>query len=181
MNLAIEEIDCSLKEYLKSVREIHEEEMNVRWRDLGPFTFRSGKGRLAEITSSSPLGEVKMLQAILVQDHCAYILTGAVLREEFSRFQSELIAAMHSLTLKPDLFSAIQDAAKKSVLEKLFSSFGQILPEKRTSEWEKLQKIVLEEHASLGPCWHFFALKEGYSRIFPTTESVYTGQKPPCQ
>jgi hypothetical protein len=167
LNLAIEEIDVSLKEYLKDVREIHETEMNVQWRDLGPFTFGSGKGRLTEITSSSAIGDVKMLQAILVQDGCAYILTGAVLKKEFLAMQKTLLSAIRSLTIVPDLFSAISNPSQRSRLTELFCAFDQkALPEERQTQWSRLQKVILDDFASMGAYWQILILKEGYQRIF---------------
>lgn len=167
LNLATEDVDVSLKEYLKCVRQIHESELNVKWRDLGAFTFQSGKGRLSEIDSSSPAGEVKMLQGIFIQDGCAYILTAAVSKDDFSSMQKDLLAALRSLTVSPNLFAPILDAKKKHDLEAAFGSYENLKSQKqRQNAWEELQKIVLEDHASLGSCWQALALKEGYLRIF---------------
>jgi len=167
LNLAIEEVDLSLKEYLKSVREIHENEMKVTWRDLGPFTFKSGKGRLAEITTPSPLGDVKMLQGILVQDGFAYILTGAVLKQEFSFWQTSLINALHSLTIVPDLFSAINDPAQRSHLQETFLSFDHLnTKQDRQTKWSSLQKTIQANFASMGSHWQILTLTEGHRRIF---------------
>jgi len=168
LNLATEAIDVSLKEYLKAVRTIHETEMNVKWRDLGPFTFRTGIGRLTEITSQCPMGEVKMLQGILIQDGTAYILTGAVLKEEFLDQQNAILSAMRSLSVVSDLFSVISDEPKKEALRKRFESYNALSDDpERQKEWKHLQKIVLEDYASFGGYWHFLVLKEGYQRIFP--------------
>jgi hypothetical protein len=178
LNLATEQVDVPLKEYIKAVREIHESEMKVKWRDLGAFSFRAGKGRLTEITSQSPYGEIKMLQGLFVEDGWAYILTGAVLRDEFGAMQKTLLAALHSLSLIPDLFSAITDTPKKCLLQEAFQSFNSLSSDnERQNQWKQLQKMVVEEHASLGSYWHFLVLKEGYSRIFPSD----TGQKPSSQ
>ncbi len=68
INLSIEEVDLSLMAYVKLIREIHQTEMNLLWRDLGEFTSQAGKGRLGEISSQSTFGEIKMLQGILVKD-----------------------------------------------------------------------------------------------------------------
>ena len=167
LNLATEKTDVTLKEYIKAVRKIHESEMNAQWRDLGPFTFSSGKGRLAEITTSSPLGVVKMLQGILVQDGCAYILTGAVLKDEFSSWQKDLLNTMHSLMVVPDLFSAIADLSQRSRLQEIFRSFDHLSSaEERQIQWSRLQKIILDDFASMGSHWHLLILKEGHKRIF---------------
>lgn len=167
LNLAIEEIDVPLKEYLKAVRKIHETEMKVEWRDLGAFTFNSGKGRLAEITTPSPIGAIKMLQGILVQGRYAYILTGAALKEEFSTWQKPLLNALHSLAVVPDLFSAIADTSLRSSLQKTFYAFDHLsTDEERRTEWSKLQKTIVSDFAPMGAHWQFLILKEGHQRIF---------------
>jgi hypothetical protein len=167
LNLAIEKIDVPLKEYLKAVREVHETEMNVKWRDLGSFTFSSGKGRLAEITSSTPFGEMKMLQGIMIKDGFAYILTGAALKEEFSALQKPLLDAMHSLTVIPDLFSAISNADHRKRLQEDFQSFDQLsTDEERQTQWSLLQKTILGNYAFMGSYWQILILKEGHQRIF---------------
>ena len=66
INLAIEEIDTNLKEYMLAVKEIHLAQAGTTWRDLGKFKTKSGTGRLTEIGVISPHGSIKMLQMILV-------------------------------------------------------------------------------------------------------------------
>jgi hypothetical protein len=178
LNLAIEEVDLSLKAYVKVVRDIHEIEMNVPWRDLGEFNFRGGKGRLGEITSQSPFGEVKMLQGILVKDGFAYILTGAALRDDFAENRGVFLKALRSLTLISDLFSPNFNMENRENLKPRFDQYLSLeSEEKRQQEWSSLQKIVAEQHTSLGTHWHYLVLKEGYQNIFPSD----TGQKPSPQ
>jgi hypothetical protein len=172
LNLAVEEIDVPLDVYIKSVRRIHESEMNMKWRDLGPFTFNSGKGRLAEISGSSPMGEVKMLQGIYVQDRFAYIVTGAVLKDEFASQQKTVLNAIRSLTIAPDLFSTIADASQRSSLQDCFRSFSHLTsPEERQNEWSHLQNVILKDFSSMGAHWQILILKEGYQQIFNNKNS----------
>lgn len=175
INLATEKTDCSLKEYVKIVKELHEKEMHISWRDLGDFTFRAGKGRLGEITASSPFGEIKMLQGILVKDGWAYVLTGSALREEFPEFRGAILAALRSLSLSADLFSAISNPASQEMLKQLFEQFNSLeSPSLQKQEWESLQKILSKEFAQMGQYWHYLVLKEAHKLIF-------AGQKPSLQ
>lgn len=166
LNLAIEEVDVSLKEYLKAVREIHESEMHIQWRDLGAFSFQAGPGRLTEMTSSSPAGEIKMLQGILVQGGCAYILTGAALTQDFPSLRATLLTALRSLTLVPDLLSAIGNQKERASLQERFHRFKELPPSDREKEWEHLQQIVLKDFPALGSYWHLLVLKEGHRALF---------------
>ncbi len=164
INLATEEIEVSLKEYVKDVKEIHLSDKNTTWRDLGSFAMKGGVGRLTEITSPSAWGEVKMLQAILVQGKMAYILTAAVLKKEYPNFQKEILESLQSLSLQPDLF-AIVDEQKKSEIAQIFASLGNAsdAPE---IKWKHLQKIIAEQYQEMGSHWQFLALQEGHSKIF---------------
>ncbi len=100
INLATEEeVDVSLKEYVKAVKELQLADPMTKWRDLGKFAMEGGTGRLIEMTSPSPWGEVKVFQAFLVADQTAYILTAAVLKEDLPKLQSQLLASLRSLTL----------------------------------------------------------------------------------
>ena len=168
INLATEEIDVNLKEYVKAVKEIHLAEPNTTWRDLGKFVTRSGPGRLIEITSSSPLGEVKILQLIFVKDTVAYILTGAALKKEFIQFQNIFTQVFQSLTLTSDLFTLLPLEKKKQFEE--FFAFILSIPGKtdkeRDEEWRILQKKVLQETPSMGSYWQFLVLQEGREKIY---------------
>jgi len=99
ITLASEEVELSLKDYAKAVKQIHLEDPNIKLRDLGKFNVVGGEGRLMEITSFCPCGEVKMLQALFVQGSKAYILTAAVLKKDFAEHQAELLKSLRSMTV----------------------------------------------------------------------------------
>lgn len=162
INLAVEEIDGTLKEYVKAVKEIHLAEPKIQWRDLGKFTTRAGEGRLTEISKPSAFGEMKIFQAMVVKENKAYILTAALLQEDLSKFRPAILESFHSLSLVPDLWAPIQDGAQQKEIQDLFASFhktGDLEVQK-----QKLKQQV-EAHADLGPYWQFLALKEGLSKL----------------
>ena len=167
LSFTTEPTDLSLKEYIKAVKAIHESDLHVVWRDLGEFAFRAGKGRLGEICNPTPLGEMRILQGILVQNGCAYILTGAALKEEFAEHRASLVAAIRSLALLPNLFSAISDPKTREELKNRFDKLALLdSAEMREKEWQTLQKTLPKEFAQLGGYWHILALQEGFNRIF---------------
>lgn len=163
INLAIEEnIDVSLKEYVKAVKELQAEDITSQWRDLGVFPLKCGKAKLIEITNKSAWGEIKVLQLLFVADDTAYILTAAVHKDDFLKFQKELIQSFSSLTLAEDLFSEIPDLAKRSAFTSFFSKLGS---NEKDLEWENLQKEVAQ-HTYLGQYWTFLILQEGLLKIY---------------
>ena len=163
INLATEEVNLSLKEYVKVVKELHLQDPQVKLRDLGKFSMKGGKGQLLEMSNPSPFGEMKLLQAILVKKGTAYILTAAVLKKEFTKFQKDLLIALESLDLAKDIWSPIQNVELKDKLKSLFSSLGSV--ESKDKEWKTFQKEILAID-SLGPYWKFLALKEGKHKIY---------------
>lgn len=176
INLAFEEVeDVSLKEYLKAVKELHLAQTNTKWRDLGKFPMQAGEGRLTEITSVSAWGEVKMLQAIVLKENIAYILTAAVVKPDLPKFQAEILKSFQSLNLVPDLFSPIKNDQKRLELRDLFSSLGHFsngeTPEEQQKQWELLQKRIAEDASYMGNHWQFLVLKEGHERIYSSPSS----------
>jgi hypothetical protein len=160
INLATEEVDVSLKQYVKAVKKIHCDEPHTSWRDLGKFTMQAGEGRLTEIDTASPWGKVKMLQALFVKDSTAYIITGASLKEEFLTFQKDFLDTFRSFSLIADLLSPLSKE-KKAQFNALFTNCSQP-PEER---WKKMQTLAAD-CTDLGAHWNFLLLQEGHSKIF---------------
>lgn len=170
MNLATEEVDVSLKEYVKAVKEINLKEPNTTWRDLGKFEMKAGTGRLSEISAKTPHGEVKTLQAFLVHERTAYILTATTLKKDLSSLQEKILASFRSFSLEDSLFEAIKDQERQQKIKRLFVGLGDFPPEADVSlgkqkQWEMLQRDVVDEFPEMGGYWHFLTLKEGLSKI----------------
>ncbi len=162
INLASEDVDVPLKDYLKAVKNLQSADPTTKWRDLGKFSMQGGIGRLTEMSSTSAWGELKILQAIFVGDQKAHILTAALLKEDFPKFQNELLKSFQSLCLIDDVWSPISDPEEQARFKALFSSLGNSAEKER--ELDLLQKQVGAK-AELGPYWQFLALQEGRSRI----------------
>jgi hypothetical protein len=167
INLAIEEVDVDLKSYLKAVKEIHLSDRGTTWRDLGKFMTRLGEGRLTEIGTLSKIGSVKMLQMIVIKDHCAYILTGAAIKEEFLKFQEDFVKTFQSFRLESNLFSSLA-GDKKMRFEAFFSEIGDAAGDaaKQEAKWNELQKMVAQETSCMGNYWQFLVLKEGREKLY---------------
>lgn len=170
INIAMEEIDVSLKEYVKAVKEIHSRESGTKWRDLGKFSMKGGVGRLTEMTSQTPFGETKILQAILVREKRAYLLTASALKKDFPSLQKEILSSLQSLALYENLFAAIPDLAKQMRLADFFASLGSRDPGEnrviaKQKQLKRLLTEILEGYPEMGGHWEFLALKEGISKI----------------
>ncbi len=165
INLATEEVDVSLKEYVKAVKELQTADPNTQWRDLGKLSMKAGDGRLIEITDPAPFGEVKIFQALFVNGETAYILTAAALKEDLNKLRNEIIQSFKTFNLVDDLWSLIGNESKRTDFKALFLSLG--ASEEKELEWKKLQTEV-QSHSELGPFWQFLALEQGHAKIFQT-------------
>ena len=168
MNLATEVIDTSAREYLKAVKEIHLANPSTKWRDLGKFVTLAGEGRLTEITTISPAGEVKMLQMILVKGKMAYILTGAAIKADYLAIQKTFIKAFESFSLPTDLFSSLsQEEASpmKQFFENLASQSSPPSKEEATLQWEEFQHLAENYSEKMGKYWQFLILKDGLQKF----------------
>lgn len=169
INLAVEEeVDLSLKEYAKVVKELQKAENGTQLRDLGSFPMKCGKGKLLEITNPSPWGDIKILQALYVQDNQAYILTAAVLREDFLTLQKEILASFGTLAFTDDLFLQIEDVQKRKDFSAYFAQLG--MGAQKDVEWEALQK-KLSQFAHLGSYWVYLLAQEGHAKIYSSKGS----------
>ena len=163
INLATEETDASLKEYVKAVKEIHLSQPNTTVRSLGKFCMKGGEGLLLEISAPSFWGPLTLLQAILVRDDIAYILTGAILKTQFLKLQQEVLGALKTLSFAQDFAAPILDPAQKEAFQALFSSLGS---QPKKEEWKALQSMAESLGKEMGAHWQFLVLKEGHAKIY---------------
>ena len=164
LNLAIEEqVDVSLKQYVKAVKKLQTKDHKKKWLDLGALSMVAGPGHLIEMTEESPWGELKILQAFYVQNKTAYILTASLLKEDYIGFQKEIVSAFKTFQLTDTLWTPIVDAIQRDHFRTLYSSLGTSESE---VEWQTFQKAVADLN-DLGPYWQFQALQSGKEKIYP--------------
>lgn len=170
INLALETVNVSLKDYLKAVKQIHISQPNTHWRDLGKFKFIAGEGRLTEISSRSAFGEIKMLQAIFLKDQTAYILTAAAQKKDYIKQQRALLQSLQSLTLAPDLYSPLPE---KQSFQNFFASLTTAEEKSdawKSTKWSSLQSLVEAAGPQMGPHWQFLVLQEGHKQIYTSSQ-----------
>jgi hypothetical protein len=134
INLSEEKITITFKQYLKAVQKIHESDPKNRWRSLGEIPTKEGNAALSSIDTETSLGKIRLLQMIFCKGETAYILTGASLLEDFSKYQKEFLNAFKSFRLMPD-----------SILEEKAESIASTLNKDSTKEIQKALKKETEE------------------------------------
>jgi len=162
LNLAIENVEGTLNEYLNDVKAIYEQDRKNHWRKLGKVRTNAGDAQLTEIDMLSPLGSVRMLQLILIKERQAYIITAAALKNDFCSYYRDFQEAFHSLTVTSDLFEAIPQLERKTVLKQAVNTliWARSEEEFEKNHWIPFQKKLQEEYEDMGSFWQTLFLKD---------------------
>lgn len=165
INLAVEEVDLSLSEYLKAVKQIHERDRNNQWRQLGKVKTQAGLAQLTEIDTTSEYGPMRILQLILVKEGKAYVLTAAALKEDFPDYYKEIQTAFRSLTLSTDLFSAIPQLDRKEALMQMQARLMEEAKDNQEKAWKPFEKAVVEKFEDMGAFWQILVLQNAREKL----------------
>jgi hypothetical protein len=98
INLATEEFQGTLKDYMKIVKKINASQGSA-WKDLGKISTDAGVGSLSQIDIETNWGPVRMMHLILVHSGQAFIVTAAAIKEEFPDFYKDFFNAFISLKI----------------------------------------------------------------------------------
>lgn len=101
VNLTSEKVEISIQEYLKAVEATCKSKKQT-WRHMGQIASKAGKAELTQIEMSTKFGDLRLFQAILIQDGVAYILTTSALKKEFGKYAGVMEKSIRSLSFKSD-------------------------------------------------------------------------------
>ena len=99
ITIAIEPFEGTLKDYLKIVKNINDDQ-KTEWKNLGKMTTKAGVANLSQYDEKSNWGLVRTMTAILVKNGNAYILSATALKSEFSGFYKDFFEAMKSFSIE---------------------------------------------------------------------------------
>jgi len=174
INLSIEPTSASLEEYLKVIKEIHEQDRDKEWGLLGKMQTQAGLAQLTQINTTSEFGAVRILQLILIKQGNAYILTAAALKKEFSLYYSLFHKALRSLTLSTDLIEALPLLEKRDQL-RLSKETLLKAPEEISEKTPRFHSFAKEVHAyaqDLGAYWEYLLLQQTQEALLAKKEEV---------
>jgi hypothetical protein len=151
---------CSLREYVQEAKRLHAQSSDISSvRDLGTIPTKAGDAALIELSSSSPWGPTRLMQAIWVQDGTAYLLTSACLKLESLSLQKELLQSFKTFHFVENLLEPVQDPYLREALQYRIDHMFE------ECHWLELQAQVEALSSALGPYWAFAVLKQGYSKF----------------
>lgn len=161
INIATEEIDVSGNEYVSIVVKMHKDDPNIEFRGLGKIKTQSNIADLFELTTKTNFGPVKMLQAVIVNEHKAYVLTGAMHIDEFKTMSKTILKTFQSFQIVDNLVNCVNDQAKREKLEKAIDGLANSKSTK-DKDWKKFEKLVLKDFKELGEFWQLQVMKDAY-------------------
>lgn len=84
LNVAVEPTNETLNNYYAAAKSYHISEPDTHCNDLGVIITKCGQAKMMQIDRVSTWGNVRFIQASIIIDQVAYVITGTCLREDFS-------------------------------------------------------------------------------------------------
>ncbi|MBM3191110.1 MAG: hypothetical protein FJZ63_00455 [Chlamydiae bacterium] len=182
LNLGIEKVSVTLPEYIAAVKKQLSSDRKNRWHEVGFLPTKAGKAHISQIDVKAECGDIRSMQAILIQNGTAYVMTAVALREDFLTYHNDFIHAFESFTLCPNaLHSLASDALKALYQDKithLLQDFHKTLAEKKLSPekafshtafqkgpWKVFEKAISKAFKDQGLVWQVMASKEVKERL----------------
>lgn len=100
LNIAHEMTDSALSEYIALAKTYHEGYGNTRCALLGKMKTAAGEVELMQIDRPSQWGDVRFLQAMLIHNGEAFVITATCLKKEFGSLSSHLFRAIQSISFR---------------------------------------------------------------------------------
>ena len=170
ITLALEKIgEVDSKTYLEAVKKVHGRH---KVDTLGTFQSKVGKGYLLQIDMENQWGEIRLLQAITLQDGYALIQTGASLKKDFLKVHEIFLASFKSLETYPSLLDSCSDPLFQKKTQELTRSFKKYRstskdtiptlfksPFFQNNQWKPFVKYIEKRLTSKGVCWQLLATR----------------------
>lgn len=172
MNLSWEPYKGTLKQYLKTVKNLNSAQ-GYEWKDLGTIQTQAGIGSLSQVETKSQWGDVRLMHVILINNGNVYILTASALKDEFPQFYKTFFDSMRSLRVAKDLYDTVSDiklrAQLKEATNKLIHQWKNLVSQKKNSNMseQELQKEIFTSAQFQNEYWKPFLemLKQKYGNL----------------
>lgn len=99
INIAQEKTTLPIKEYIIQAKQYHEGLGNTRCQLLGQLKTPSGPVEILQIDRPTQWGDMRFIQAMLIEGSDAYVVTATCLKEEFGALSSQIFKSIQSLSI----------------------------------------------------------------------------------
>ncbi len=96
INIAVEETSSSLENYMREAKLYHEAQKNTQCSALGKLATHAGQAELLQIDTMTQWGRVRFIQAIMIKEKIAYVITATCLFDEFSSLSSPIFKSIQT-------------------------------------------------------------------------------------
>ena len=86
-------------DYIETARLYHEGEGQTQVAKLGQIPTKAGPAQLLQIDRKTDLGMIRFLQAAVIQDNIAYVVTATCLRDEFASYCGSFFDSIKSFEI----------------------------------------------------------------------------------
>ncbi len=100
MNVACEETPLNLADYVKSAKAYHESQPETKCALLGKINTAAGPAEILQLDRTMQWGIVRFIQAVMIRNGHAYVVTTTCIKEEFSALSPQLFKAIQSFTIR---------------------------------------------------------------------------------
>ena len=167
INLAIDDIDISFEDYILEAKKLHLEDKNNSYLEIDKIKIDDQNIHISQITTKTHIGNIYKIQAILVKNNKVYILTGATLKQDFTKINKEILNSIKTTHFVKNLEDDILD---KTLKEKFITDYQNLktiyqdkekFNKKEFSKSLKLfQNFIANNLKHLGKYWQFLALEK---------------------
>lgn len=99
INLACESSPLTLPQYIEEAKAYHEKTADTKATKLGPIMTKAGEAQLLQVDRKTGWGQVRFIQAALMSDQNAYVITATCLQEDFGRVSRAFFQTIQSFAL----------------------------------------------------------------------------------
>lgn len=196
MNLSSEPYKGTLKQYLKTVKNLNGAQ-GYEWKDLGTIQTQAGIGSLSQVDTKSQWGDVRLMHVILINNGNVYILTASALKDEFSKFYKEFFNSMRSLRVANDIFDSVNDEKQRAQLkestDKLLNQWKYLVNQKekvkpevglkqfqidiftsaqfQNENWKPFLEMLKQKYGNLGQEWQDLFIKKLEDQLITEKEA----------
>jgi len=99
INLAYEETTLYPDEYMALAKSYHEGQGDTRCKQLGTIDTKAGKANLLQIDRNTQWGNVRFIQAVVLREKTAYVITATCLQEDFAALSAQLFKSIQTFSV----------------------------------------------------------------------------------
>lgn len=191
MNLATEPYTGTLKQYLKTIKNINDSQ-GYEWKDLGTIKTEAGIASLSQVDTRNNYGIIRQMHVVLLKNGHVYILTAAALKDEFPKFYKEFFDAFHSLRVNQSIYDMLSSPEGKKKLqegiEQVDNQWRLLITQKQQASpnapianlkeeifssedfqkktWKPFKELIQREYKEMGQEWQNFVITKTEDDLF---------------